>query len=84
MSRIMPSLSDGRCFTNYLASCQYDQRMQYKFNQFTEPAYRRFLQSNGMRVQEETRKLHVCTFAFDTISTGPKITPPSYAAAALY
>ena len=83
MSRIMPALADGRCFTNYLASCQYDQRMQAKFNQLTEPAYRGFLQSNGTRVQEETRKLHVCSFAFDAISTGPKVSPAPYAAAVL-
>ena len=79
----MPALADGRCFTSYLASCQYDQRMQAKFERFTEPAYRRFLQSNGTQVQEETRKLHVCSFAFDTLSTGPKVSPAPYAAAVL-
>lgn len=79
----MPALSDARCFTSYLASCHYDQKLQSKFEQFTEPSYRRFLQGNAMRAQEETRKLHVCAFAFDTLSTGPKLSPAPYAAANL-
>lgn len=83
MSRIMPSLSDGRCFTNYLASCQYDQRLQNKFSQRSEPAFRRFLQANAPRVQQETRKLHICNFAFDTLSTGPALANASYAPAQL-
>ena len=80
MSRITPALSDGRCFTNYLASCQYDQRLQTKFGQYTEPAFRKFLQANAMAAQDETRKLHVCAFAFDSVSTGPKLSPASYSA----
>lgn len=83
MSRIMPALADGRCFTNYLASCQYDQRLQNKFSQRSEPAFRRFLQANAAAAQTETRKLHVCTFAFDTMSTGPKLSPAPYAPAML-
>lgn len=83
MSRIMPSLSDGRCFTNYLASCQYDQRLQGKFNQQTEPAFRKFLQANALMAQQETRKLHVCNFAFDTLSVGPAVLPAPYAPAML-
>lgn len=83
MSRIKPALSDGRCFTSYLASCQYDQVLQNKFGQATEPAFRSFLQANAMAAQAETRKLHVCAFAFDTISTGPKLSPAQYAAAPL-
>lgn len=81
MSRIMPALSDARCFTNYLAACQYDQRMQSKFNQRTEPEFRQFLQGNASRVEQETRKLHVCTFAFDTLAVGPKLSPAPYAPA---
>ena len=83
MSRIMPALSDGRCMTSYLASCHYDQKLQNKFEQFTEPAFRRFLQANAMQVQGETRKLHVCAFAFDTMSVGPKLSPAPYAASNL-
>lgn len=79
MSRIMPSLADGRCFTNYLASCQYDQRLQNKFGQRSEPAFRRFLQANAQQAQQETRKLHICNFAFDTMSTGPAVGAAAYA-----
>ncbi len=83
MSRIMPALGDGRCFTTYLASCHYDQTLQNKFQQFSEPAFRSYLQRNAMQVQDETRKLHVCAFAFDTLSVGPKQTPATYAASTL-
>ena len=83
MSRIQPALSDGRCFTNYKADCHVNQYLQAKFGQFTEPSFRRFLQGNAMRVQDESRKLHVCAFAFDTISTGPRLSPAPYAAANL-
>lgn len=80
MSRITPALSDGRCFTNYLASCHYDQTLQTKFGQHSEPAFRRFLQANAMAAQQETRKLHVCAFAFDNVSTGPTLGPATYQA----
>lgn len=76
----MPSLSDGRCFTNYLASCQYDRALQSKFGVTREPDFRVFLQANALAAQDETRKLHVCRFAFDTISTGPTLGPATYQA----
>lgn len=78
MSRIMPALADGRCFTSYLASCHYDQHLQTKFQQPTNPAFRGFLQTNGLRAQEETRKLHVCNFARDTMDIGPAIKAAPY------
>lgn len=78
MSRIMPAMADGRCFTNYLASCQYDQRLQTKFQAYTEPAFRNFLQNNALAAQTETRKLHVCAFAFDGVNTGPKLARAAY------
>lgn len=74
----MPALADGRCFTTYLASCQYDQTLQTKFNQVTASGFREFLQDNAMIAQEETRKLHVCAFAFDSINTGPKLATAMY------
>lgn len=83
MSRIMPALADGRCFTAYQASCQYDAILQNKFQVYTEPSYRRFLQANALQAQDESRKLHVCAFAFDTLNIGPKISPAPYAAAML-
>ena len=76
----MPALTDGRCFTNYLASCQYDQHLQAKFGTFSDPQFRTFLQSNALAAQDETRKLHVCAFAFDNVSTGPSLAPASYVA----
>ncbi len=84
MSRIMPALSDGRCFTNYLASCQYDQAIMQKFRLPNEPALREFLQNNAMLVQQETRKLHVCAFAFDAMNTGPSLAPATYQSQTAY
>lgn len=78
MSRIMPAMADGRCFTSYHAACQYDQALQAKFRQPSEPAFRAFLQANAMAAQSETRKLHVCGFAFDTLSVGPNLPPAAY------
>lgn len=74
----MPALADGRCFTNYLASCHYDQRLQTKFKLPTEPEFRQYLQANALAAQDETRKLHVCAFAFDAINTGPKLEKATY------
>lgn len=76
MSRIMPSLSDGRCFTNYLSSCQYDIELQKQFKQSSESSYRIFLQQNALKAQTETRKLHVCTYPFmDAAPTSPTVAP---------
>lgn len=79
MSRIMPALADGRCFTSYLASCQYDQVLRNKFVVPTDPAFRGFLQNNGLKTQEETRKLHVCAFARDVMDVGPALKTAPYA-----
>jgi hypothetical protein len=74
----MPALSDGRCFTNYLPGCEYDRRLQTKFSiPDGSTAYRMFLQNNAMEVQQATRQLHVCAFAFDRIDTGPTLPPTS-------
>ena len=79
MSRIKPALSDGRCFTSYLASCQYDQYMRGKFNvRGSDAAYRAFLQTNALKAQAETRKMSVteCAYPFMAIPTGsPSPTP---------
>jgi hypothetical protein len=81
MSRIMPALTDGRCFTSYLASCQYDQHLQAKFGQASEPSFRQYLQANAMAAQQETRKLHVCAFAFDSLKPGPPVSVAAYSPA---
>ena len=83
MSRIMPALADGRCFTSYLASCQYDNTLQSKFQQQSAPEFRSFLQNNALAAQEETRKLHVCAFATDRLSVGPALPPAYYTAASV-
>lgn len=57
----MPASADGRCFTNYMASCQYDSTIQRKFNVPNNQTFRLFLQRNMGQAYEESRKLHVCS-----------------------
>ena len=79
MSRIMPSMADARCFTSYLASCQYDNTLQNQFKISSSVGFRSYLQNNALAVQDETRKLHVCTYPFmDPSPTGPTVVPSNY------
>lgn len=77
MSRIKPALSDGRCFTSYLASCQYDGYMKDKYRVGGSDAqYRAFLQGNALVAQQETRKLSVTECAYPFLATpAPTATP---------
>lgn len=76
MSRIMPALSDGRCFTTWVASCQYDQKMQRKFNTPGDASYRMYLQEHAMAAQDESRKLMVTECAYPFLSTPAPTTAP--------
>lgn len=64
MSRIQPALADGRCLTSWVASCAYDQTLASRYNATTDAEYRQYLQSNALRVQQDTRKLNVWTCAY--------------------
>lgn len=66
MSRIQPAMADGRCITSYLPSCAYDQTIASKYKARSDAEFRQVLQTNGLRVQDETRKLNVwqCAYPF--------------------
>lgn len=57
MSRLMPALSDGRAFTNYLSAGQAELALQRHFRTPDENSYRRFLQHNATRVARELRRM---------------------------
>jgi hypothetical protein len=59
MSRIIPAMTDGRSFTNFVSNGQYEQLMQHKFGITDELQYRMFLQRNGRMIADESRKLRV-------------------------
>jgi hypothetical protein len=59
MSRIAPSLADGRSFTSYLSSSQYNETLKSKFGLQSESQYRQFLQSNASDALAQTRALTV-------------------------
>lgn len=59
MTRITPSLSDGRSFTNYLSAGQREELAKRRYGIVDELQYRMFLQKNGDLVANDTRKLRV-------------------------
>ena len=57
MSRIMPALSDGRSFTNYVSSGIYNNYLEDKFKTPDDSQYRQFLQKNAKQVEKVTNSL---------------------------
>jgi len=56
-SRIMPALSDGRSFTNYVSSGIYNNYLEDKFKTPDDSQYRQFLQRNAKQVEKVTNSL---------------------------
>lgn len=56
-SRIMPALSDGRSFTNYVSSGIYNNYLEDKFKTESDSKYRQFLQRNAKQVEKVTNSL---------------------------
>jgi hypothetical protein len=50
MGRLLPALSDGRAFTDYVSSGQREEMLQRKYGVRNENEYRWFLQHNADRV----------------------------------
>ena len=42
-----PGMSDSRCFTSYVSSCQFNENIQSLNNIKTDAEYRLFLQKNA-------------------------------------
>lgn len=59
MSRIAPSLADGRSFTSYVSASQYNETMKSKLGLENENQYRVYMQKNAKDVLRESRKLTV-------------------------
>ena len=57
MSRIMPAMSDGRSFTNYVSSGIYNNYLEDKFKTPEDAQYRQFLQKNAKQVEKVTNSL---------------------------
>ena len=58
-----PGMSDGRCFTSYIANCQLNDNIQIRNNIANDAQYRRFLQENATQLM--TQMGDVC-FSDDT------------------
>ena len=56
-SRIMPALSDGRSFTNYVSSGIYNNYLEDKFHTPSDSNYRMFLQRNAKQVEKVTNSM---------------------------
>ena len=56
-SRIMPAMSDGRAFTNFVSSGIYNNYLEDKFNTPSDGSYRQFLQKNAKQVEKVTNSL---------------------------
>ena len=67
MSRISPVMSDGRAFTNYMSSGQFEQSIMRKYGINDELEYRLFLQRNGPLVANDTRLMRVTRFKPGTV-----------------
>jgi len=57
MSRIMPAMSDGRSFTNYVSSGLYNNYLENKFRTPEDSQYRQFLQKNAGDVEKVVNQL---------------------------
>ena len=55
-------MSDGRAFTNYQSSGQFEQSLMRKYGIADELEYRLFLQRNGALVANDTRIMNVARF----------------------
>ena len=45
-----PGMSDSRCFTSYVSSCQFNENIQNLNNIKTDAEYRIFLQKNADKI----------------------------------
>lgn len=52
-------MSDGRCFTSYIANGILNENMQKEFNVASGPGFRSYLQQNGKNVMDEFKKMSV-------------------------
>ena len=57
MSRIMPAMSDGRQFTNYVSSGLYNNYLEAQFKTPEDSQYREYLQKNAKAVEQKINKL---------------------------
>ncbi|AGE50836.1 hypothetical protein PBCVCVB1_420L [Paramecium bursaria Chlorella virus CVB-1] len=57
MSRIMPAMSDGRAFTNYVSSGLYNNYLEAQFKTPEDSQYRAYLQKNAKAVEEKIGRL---------------------------
>jgi hypothetical protein len=57
MSRIMPAMSDGRSFTNYVSSGLYNNYLEAQFKTPEDSQYRAYLQKNAKAVEQKIGRL---------------------------
>ena len=53
----MPGMSDGRCFTNFLPNCEYNEVLKNKFQLNSNNKYRTYLQENAESIMNDMKKI---------------------------
>lgn len=56
-SRMMPAMSDGRAFTNYVSSGLYNNYLEAQFKTPDSSDYRAYLQQNAKAVEQKINRL---------------------------
>ena len=55
--KMRPGMSDGRCFTTYIPTCELNSNLQNRFEINNNTEYRTFLQNNSEKLRNDFRKV---------------------------
>lgn len=67
---VLPGMSDGRCMTTYISSCNLNNNLMQQ-NNLDNNEYRRFLQQNAIKLMKNTTNVckdsvsNECTYCID-------------------
>ena len=53
----LPGMSDGRCFTSYISSCQLNENIKTKNTKERNNDYRMFLQENAEQIMSDFKNI---------------------------
>lgn len=68
---IQSALSDGRAFTNYMSTCEFENSLKQNFRVASESQYRQLLQGNAKLVNDHAKNYVQLTPYFG-VSTCPQ------------
>lgn len=53
----LPGMSDGRCFTSFISSCQLNENIKLKTKTVSNNEYRHFLQENAEQIMNDFKNI---------------------------